>query len=1355
MGIWRNVKLAAGCMASGAAELRSYLMTQSHQAQRDLVHFPIQAMWDAMNKCEGISLKLQPMAVLYLGERQNLWYRSALHLEEMAIPPPAAVPNQKGGNKALQQQLGSQQQLASDVDPSIGMNQMIHGVLWSSEESLQRMYTALGEDDFASAVWQLRGSLGPKMETTVSRPMMDFRAALGYERQGLYYDAKESYEKAMDNFLVDHREKSAHESEFGELQVLSERYAEVLKQLNQWPALYNVAKSEAVDNPCLALEAAWHLDSFDVVPGLLMDAEKRCPPREELNFGFAKAYNALHRVLKEGLNSPQTSYKDEGVDRLIEGLQQMCIKAWRHLPRTGTMAHKPLIEMATRVSDLKELLTILPALHNPSACQLQHVALLKNMVKNWKLRVPGNADDLRFWGEITDLRSQVLTHVINLSTSVSQQLPNVHQEVAAALSTFPILSIHTISQNYFHFSKAARMQQVPKFALEILTKVQTLPVVPLIDCFERVKNHVLACLTLFEHSNQPSDLQSALAAIEGVTMQFFTKEMYADLTALRSQVCIKMMKVDEGHKLIAAAVQMFDNCNEGWLRFGDYYEMLFQKTPGDLMLAKQAVVSYIFGSRSSCDSVARECCAKMIALLNCDDASGIISSAFVEAITFIPPIMLVFWVPQLIHLMMREETANAACVLLTHVAKQNPQPVYLHVRTYFYQMKALDRCKDSKSPMGASIASPIPDVKPVPKRRRTTRDSAPIAVEDIKTEDVSGDGTTIRASAFLKNCVTIMAAVRDSQPTICNALESFANQIFSITMSPDRWGEELHAYLILALKRCYALSFEHKERVMKAEMTPSMIQFINTIVRSFGTGVYQEPGVSATTSTGNAKGFYGDVASEAINKRAQSLQSSSEYNKIKKDFLKDFDSGDLENLKLQAMVNKLKKWIRNFEKVIKTHTSHCYLDANHRPLTNFTNLTADIELPGDHSMQRNLNVIKVVQILPRMDVVIKHNLVCRRLYFINNVGDTIPYLIMADNANNVQGRKEERILQTFMALNPILDEFPEASRRALKFYVPKITPVAPAVRLMEDNQASVCLFDIYKNYCDKKNIDSDGPIIKYYEKLVANGHRNQGAASVHSSASHGGSPQAVAAVLRDCLKEIQTGLVQSRVLRDYFWKLYSSADEYFLFRKTFIRSHAALCVAEYVLRLTKLTPDMMHIHTESGVEGVYSYTFDLDERNGELVPRAAVPFRLTQNLTEIFTCYGVTGPLQQSMVATARALKQYEQKFKANVKTIFWDELTYWMVYRKEVGMNQAFSEAIQVKPSDKSDPSPSSSSSTATPTEPHLPTQLRKGVNKMLADLQEISQFNGHESAALRLIMTAKSPDNLCRMDPSWHPWL
>lgn len=133
-----------------------------------------------------------------------------------------------------------------------------------------------------------------------------------------------------------------------------------------------------------------------------------------------------------------------------------------------------------------------------------------------------------------------------------------------------------------------------------------------------------------------------------------------------------------------------------------------------------------------------------------------------------------------------------------------------------------------------------------------------------------GDGSTIRATPFINNCVRVMKAISDTQPTVCNALENFANQIFNISMAPERWYEELHAHLIQALKRCYALAFDNKEQVMHAKMTPSMLQYMTTIVRSFGTGVYQEPGSGASS----ASKVLGDVASEAITKRAQNLLAS-------------------------------------------------------------------------------------------------------------------------------------------------------------------------------------------------------------------------------------------------------------------------------------------------------------------------------------------------------------------------------------------------------------------------------------------------------------------------------------------------
>lgn len=68
--------------------------------------------------------------------------------------------------------------------------------------------------------------------------------------------------------------------------------------------------------------------------------------------------------------------------------------------------------------------------------------------------------------------------------------------------------------------------------------------------------------------------------------------------------------------------------------------------------------------------------------------------------------------------------------------------------------------------------------------------------------------------------------------------------------------------------------------------------------------------------------------------------------KLKKDFCKEFDMSLDSNKLVQTMISKLKKWIRSLEKQIRSHTTHSYLDVNYRPLINFTNLTADMELPG-------------------------------------------------------------------------------------------------------------------------------------------------------------------------------------------------------------------------------------------------------------------------------------------------------------------------------------------------------------------------------------------------------------------------
>ena len=36
-----------------------------------------------------------------------------------------------------------------------------------------------------------------------------------------------------------------------------------------------------------------------------------------------------------------------------------------------------------------------------------------------------------------------------------------------------------------------------------------------------------------------------------------------------------------------------------------------------------------------------------------------------------------------------------------------------------------------------------------------------------------------------------------------------------------------------------------------------------------------------------------------------------------------------------------------------------------------------------------------------------------------------------------------------------------------------------------------------------------------------------------------------------------------------------------------------------------------------------------------------------------------------------------------------------------------------------------------------------------------DLATFDGGESRVSTLVAAANSPDNLCRMDPAWHPWM
>lgn len=53
------------------------------------------------------------------------------------------------------------------------------------------------------------------------------------------------------------------------------------------------------------------------------------------------------------------------------------------------------------------------------------------------------------------------------------------------------------------------------------------------------------------------------------------------------------------------------------------------------------------------------------------------------------------------------------------------------------------------------------------------------------------------------------------------------------------------------------------------------------------------------------------------------------------------------------------------------------------------------------------------------------------------------------------------------------------------------------------------------------------------------------------------------------------------------------------------------------------------------------------------------------------------------------------------------------------------------------------------------LITMVTRAVNSIVSRLNSLANFDGTDSKVSTLVAAANSHDNLCRMDPAWHPWL
>ncbi|XP_016126176.1 transformation/transcription domain-associated protein [Sinocyclocheilus grahami] len=1214
-----------------SGEMGPFLCSGSHQAQRDCQPSALNCFVEAMSQCVQ-PIPIRPCVLKYLGKTHNLWLRSTLMLEQQAF------------EKGLSLHIKPKQSTEFYEQESITPPQQ------EILDSLAELYSLLQEEDMWAGLWQKRCKF-PETST-----------AIAYEQHGFFEQAQETYEKAMEKARKEHNVSPAI---FPEYQLWEDHWIRCSKELNQWEPLTEYGQSKGHNNPYLVLECAWRVSNWAAMKEALVQVELSCPKEMAWKVNMHRGYLAICHPEEQQLNF---------IERLVEMASSLAIREWRRLPHIVSHVHTPLLQAAQQIIELQEAAQINAGLQPANLGRNTSLHDMKTVVKTWRNRLPIVSDDLSHWSSIFMWRQHHYQAIVTAYETNTQHDPNTNNAM---------LGVHASASAIIQYGKIARKQGLVNVALDILSRIHTIPTVPIVDCFQKIRQQVKCYLQLAGVMGKNECMQG-LEVIESTNLKYFTKEMTAEFYALKGMFLAQINKSEEANKAFSAAVQMHDVLVKAWAMWGDYLENIFVKDRQP-HLGVSAITCYLHACRHQNESKSRKYLAKVLWLLSFDDKNTL-ADAVDKYCIGVPPIQWLAWIPQLLTCLVGSE-GKPLLNLISQVGRVYPQAVYFPIRTLYLTLKIEQRERyksDSGQQQPSSAAA--------------------------QTHSASDPGP-IRATAPMWRCSRIMHMQRELHPTLLSSLEGIVDQMVWFR---ENWHEEVLRQLQQGLAKCYSVAFEKSGAVSDAKITPHTLNFVKKLVSTFGVGLENVSNVST---------MFSSAASESLARRAQATAQDPVFQKMKGQFTTDFDFSVPGSMKLHNLISKLKKWIKILEAKTKQMPKFFLIEEKCRFLSNFSAQTAEVEIPGEFLMPKPTHYyIKIARFMPRVEIVQKHNTAARRLYIRGHNGKIYPYLVMND-ACLTESRREERVLQLLRLLNPCLEKRKETTKRHLFFTVPRVVAVSPQMRLVEDNPSSLSLVEIYKQRCAKKGIEHDNPISRYYDRLATVQARG-------TQASH--------QVLRDILKEVQGNMVPRSMLKEWALHTFPNATDYWTFRKMFTIQLALIGLAEFMLHLNRLNPEMLQIAQDTGKLNVSYFRFDINDATGDLDANRPVPFRLTPNISEFLTTIGVSGPLTASMIAVARCFAQPNFKVDGILKAVLRDEIIAWHKKTQE-DTSMPLSSAGQPENMDSQ----------------QLVSLVQKAVTAIMTRLHNLAQFEGGESKVNTLVAAANSLDNLCRMDPAWHPWL
>ncbi len=382
---------------------------------------------------------------------------------------------------------------------------------------------------------------------------------------------------------------------------------------------------------------------------------------------------------------------------------------------------------------------------------------------------------------------------------------------------------------------------------------------------------------------------------------------------------------------------------------------------------------------------------------------------------------------------------------------------------------------------------------------------------------------------------------------------------------------------------------------------------------------------------------------------------------------------------MHEYINKLRRWRDKFEEKLDRRPFH-------QPLQNFSLHLSDfrfqkfdeVEVPGQYLelKEKNHEFTRIERFLPDVDLVRTVGACHRRLKIRGHDGSLHSFAVQHPAARHC--RREERIAQLFRMLNSALAKKKESRRRCLNFHLPLMIPLAPHIRLVQDDPSYTSLQAVYEDHCRRTGANKDEPILFTMNRLLG---LSDIKTNVSILASCYPRPLLIgpsvaqfneqSAVLRlEIFKAVQERFVSPTIILESFSKSHPSFSSFWLFRRQFSYQLAAVTFMTYMLHMNNRYPHKLVISRSTGNIWASELIPALGGGRPVFYNAELVPFRLTPNLQTMMGPMATEGIFSGAIMALARCLTEPEYDLGAILSIFVRDEIMFWFTQNPR-GANQ------------------------------------------------------------------------------------